>query len=215
MIDRFVVPLLITAVFSVGIVQCLYVLAAQQRSWRCRISTLLHFVMSVAMIVMAWSAGTQLPLKETAAFFGVAAAWFVAMALTDATGDRQSLVNGYHAVVMIAMLWMIAVVHAGSSAGHSGHSHHHDVQASSMHMSSTIDASSMQLSPTITEPAWVTVINWIAALGFAVATVYWLRRFVAEGPPDPLSHDVQLARQELLCQVCMAAGAAIMFAAAV
>jgi hypothetical protein len=73
MIDRFVAPLVITAVFCVGVVQCLYVLAAQQGSWRCGISTLLHFVMSVAMIVMAWSAGTQLPTNEAAMFFGIAA----------------------------------------------------------------------------------------------------------------------------------------------
>jgi hypothetical protein len=211
MIDRFVVPLVITALFCVGIVQCLYVLAAQQASWGCRISTLLHFVMSLAMIVMAWSAGTHLPTIGPMVFFGVAAAWFVAMAITDASGVRQRLTRGYHAVMMTAMGWMFAAIHTGPSAGQSGHSHGHDAHASSMHTLSTIDASSTELPPRISEPGWVTTVNGIAALGFAVATVYWLRRFVAEGPPDPGSHEVQLARPELLCQTCLAAGAAIMF----
>jgi hypothetical protein len=215
MIDKFVVPLVITGVFSVGIVQCLYVLAAQLDSWRRRISTLLHLVMTVAMIVMAWSAGTQLPTNEPMVFFGIAAIWFVAWAVTGASGARQRLVDGYHAVMMTAMAWMFAVIHTGPSASHSGHSHHHDAHASGMHTSSTIDASSMELSPKISEPAWVTTINWIAALGFAIATVYWLSRFVAERPPDSRSHEVQLARPELLCQACMAAGAAIMFGAMV
>jgi hypothetical protein len=211
MIDEFVLPLVITAVFSVGILQCLYVLAAQQGSLRCRINTLLHFVMSVAMIVMAWSAGTQLPTHELMVFFGLAAIWFIGLAVADASGVRARLVDSYHAVMMAAMVWMFAVMQTGRSAGHSGHSHLHDAHASGMHMSSAIEASSMQFSPRISEPTWVTAINWIAALGFAIATVYWLRRFVAERPPDPLSHDVQLARPELLCQVCTAAGSAIMF----
>jgi hypothetical protein len=122
MIKRFVVPLVITVLFCVGIVQCLYVFAAQQASWRCRISTLLHFVMVVAMIVMAWSAGTHPSTDEPVVFFGVAAAWFVAMAITDASGVRQRMTSGYHAVMMTAMAWMFAEIHTGPPAGHSGHS---------------------------------------------------------------------------------------------
>src|SRR6185503_18626957 len=140
----------------------LYVLAAQHGSWSCRISTLLHLVMSVAMIVMAWSAGTQLPTNEPVVFFGIAAIWFVAVAVTDASGARPRLTNAYHAVMMTAMAWMFAVIHTGPLTSRSGHSHHHEAHASGMHTSSTIDASSMGLSPHISEPAWVTTINWIA-----------------------------------------------------
>jgi hypothetical protein len=215
MIDKFVVRLVITAVFCVSIAECLYVLAAQHGSWRCRISTLLHLVMSVAMIVMAWSAGTQLPTNEPVVFFGIAAIWFVAVAVTDAPGVRPRLTNAYHAVMMTAMAWMFAVIHTGPSASRSGHSHHHDAHASGMHTSSTIDASSMELSPNVSEPVWVTTINWIAALGFAVAAAYWLLRFVAERRTNPVSHESRPAGRELLCQASMAAGAAIMFGATV
>jgi hypothetical protein len=172
MIDTFVVPSVITAVFCVSIAARLYVLAAQHGSWRCRISTLLHLVMSVAMIVMAWCAGTQLPTNEPMVFFGLAAIWFVAVAVTDASGVGQRLTNSYHAVMMTAMAWMFAVVHPGPSARHSDHSHPHDAHGSGMHTSSTIDASSMGVSPKVSEPVWVTTINWIAAVGFAIAAVY-------------------------------------------
>ena len=116
---------------------------------------------------------------------------------------------------MTAMAWMFAVIHTGPSASRSGHSHHHDAHASGMHTSSTIDASSMELFPNVSEPVWVTTINWIAALGFAVAAVYWLLRFVAERRTSPVSHESRLAGWELLCQASMAAGAAIMFGATV
>jgi hypothetical protein len=146
-------------------------------------------------------------------FFGLAAIWFIALAVADVSGVRQRVVDGYHSVMMAAMVWMFAVMHNGPSIGHGSHSHHHDAHASAMHMASTIEASSMQLTPRISEPVWVSAINWIAALGFVIATVYWLRRFVPERPPpDPLSHDVSLARPELLCQVCAIAGTAVMFA---
>jgi Domain of unknown function (DUF5134) len=214
MIDEFVLPLVITAVFCIGIAGCLYVLVAQHGPRRYTLNNLLHVVMAVAMIVMAWSGGTHLPTTEPMVFFLLAAIWFVAVAVTGASGVGERLTNGYHAVMMTAMAWMFAVIHNGPSASFD-HSHHHDVRASGMHTSSGIDASSMELSPKANEPAWITTINWTATLGFAIAAVYWLCRFFVERRTSPASHETVLARRELLCQACMAAGAAIMFSATV
>ncbi|MCW2691041.1 MAG: hypothetical protein JWR37_5931 [Mycobacterium sp.] len=213
MIDEFVLPLVITAVLSVSIAQCLYVLVAQHGQWRCTLNNLLHVAMSVAMIVMAWSARTQLPTAGPVVFFGFAAIWFVALAATSTSAVRQRLVNGYHAVMMTAMAWMFAVIHSGGPAGHSGHSHHRDVHASGMHTSPGVDASTMELSPKTDELAWITSINWIATFVFAVAAVYWTYRLFGERRTTLMSHEVLLARRELLCQASMAAGAAIMFGA--
>ena len=212
MTDEFVLPLVITAVLSVSIAECLYVLVAQHGQWRCTLNNLLHVAMSVAMIVMAWSR-TQLPTAGPVLLFGCAAIWLVTAAAAGASSVRQRLVNGYHAVMMTAMAWMFAVIHSGS-AGHSGHSHHHDVHASGMHMSPSVGASSMELSPKTHGLAWITSINWIATFVFAVAAVYWTYRLFGERRTTLMSHEVLLARRELLCQASMAAGAAIMFGAA-
>jgi hypothetical protein len=213
MIGAFALPLVITAAFSVSIAECLYVLVAQHGPWRRTLDNLLHIVMSVAMIVMAWSAGTPLLTTASIVFFLLAAIWLVAAAVTGESSARQRATNGYHAVMMTAMVWMIAVIHGGASAGHSGPSHHHDVQASDMHMSSAIDASSMELSPKTNELAWTTGINWIATLGFALAGLYWLRGYLIARRTTPTSRKALLVRRELLCQASMAAGAAIMFGA--
>jgi hypothetical protein len=212
MIDEFVLPLVITAVLSVSIAECLYVLVAQHGQWRCTLNNLLHVAMSVAMIVMAWSR-TPLPTAGPVVFFGFAASWFVAAAVARASSVGQRLVNGYHAAMMTAMAWMFAVIHSGS-AGHSSHSHHHDVHASGMHMSPSVDPSSMALSAKTDGLAWITSINWIATFVFAVAAVYWTYQLFGERRTTLMSHEVLLARRELVCQACMAAGAAIMFGAA-
>lgn len=147
-------------------------------------------------------------------FFLLAAIWFVALAVAGASGVGERLTNGYHTVMMTAMVWMFAVIHSGPSAG-SDHPHHHDVHASGMHTSSGIDASSMELSPNPNEPAWIAAINWIATLGFAIAAVYWRYRVFVERRTSPVSHDALLARTGPLGQACMAAGMAIMFGATV
>jgi hypothetical protein len=51
MIDEFVLPLVITAVFCVGIAECLYVLVAQHGPRRYTLSNLLHVVMAVDGVV--------------------------------------------------------------------------------------------------------------------------------------------------------------------
>lgn len=60
MIDNVGLRLNITALFCVSTAECPYVLVAQRSRWRSAVDNLLHLVMSLAMIVLAWSAGTDL-----------------------------------------------------------------------------------------------------------------------------------------------------------
>jgi hypothetical protein len=62
------------------------------------------------------------------------------------------------------------------------------------------------------EPGWVTTVNWIVSVGFAVALVYWLYRYFVDRKENPVSHTGQPANVAVLGQVFMAAGIAVVFA---
>ncbi len=57
--------------------QWAFAIATQRRVWTAIVRYGLHFVMSVAMAMMAWPWGPQLPTLESAVFFLLAAGWFV------------------------------------------------------------------------------------------------------------------------------------------
>ncbi len=58
-------------------------------------------------------------------------------------------------------------------------------------------------------PEWVGVLNWVCAVGFAIATVVWIYRYIAAR----LRGSVESSGQQfgMLSQAMMAAGMAIMF----
>jgi hypothetical protein len=218
MIDDLRLRLVITAVFSISIAVCLYVLVAQRDRWKSTVSNLLHLVMSVAMIVMAWSGGMDLPRTEPAVFFLLAAIWFLGLVATIPSGIRERLTNGYHAVMMTGMAWMFAVMGGGLLVSQPGHLHDREmptseVRASGMHTSSAMDMLSTDASSKAHEPVWITTVNWIATIGFAAASLYWLFRFVAERRTNPVPKHALLIDRGLLCQASLAAGMAIMFGA--
>lgn len=164
------------------------------------VCNLLHLVMAVAMGVMAWPRGAELPTTGPMIFFLLAAGWFVVTAAVGATTTAARLIHGYHAVMMLAMAWMYAVMNGGIVPGTGGHDHaHHDMT----HM----DMSAMQMP---SSPVWVTGLNWAVTVGFAVAAVWWLHRYfsVRSAARGPLAH----AHFGVLCQAMSAAGMAIMFA---
>ena len=67
------------------------------------------------------------------------------------------------------------------------------------------------MSRTPSGPGWITTVNWIATLGFAVVALHWLCRYFAQRRMNPVQHAVQLAHLELLSQAFTAAGTAFMF----
>lgn len=206
---RWMVTLLF--VFSAGV--CVAAIARNRHSLANLISHSLHAVMAIAMSVMAWPRGAELPTRGPMVFFLGAAVWFAVITVRTA-GHR--IANTYHALMMLAMAWMYAAmgglplrrqVGPGSAAGTSmsgmpgmdggsGHAGHggHGGHSAGMHGSA--------------EPApWIGQLNWLCAIGFAAASVYWLYRFIT----TRVQGDESNSSVGILCQLAMTAGMAIMF----
>lgn len=215
---RWVVTLLF--VFSAGV--CVQAIAANRHSGASMISHSLHAIMAIAMAVMAWPRGAELPSRAPMIFFAAAAVWFAASTLR--TADHRGA-NVYHGLMMLAMAWMYAAMgglplqkagqsdsapmssmpgmdmpdmpgmDAGSSAhaGHAGHGGHSGAGQAG------------------TEPAnWVGTLNWVCAIGFGAAAAFWLYRLIT-ARVQPAAEDSHQT-VGILCQLAMAAGMAIMFA---
>lgn len=210
---RWLVTLLF--LFSAGV--CISAIATNRHSRENLISHSLHAIMALAMAVMAWPRGAELPTRAPMIFFLIAAVWFAVLILRTA-GHRPA--NTYHSLMMLAMSWMYAAMGglplrreetnasadmagmdmAGmpgmdGSSGHAGHAGHGGASAA---MSSAA------------EPAgWVGSLNWLCAIGFAAAAVYWFFRFIT-ARVQPGADDAP-SSVGILCQLAMAAGMAIMF----
>lgn len=111
---RLVLTVLFTAVTVLSLVRAIR--PGVFRAASERITHGLHAVMGLAMGVMVWPWGMDLPAAPQAAFFALAAAWFVGMALLRSRGlrSRSPAVVGHaathgllHAVMMGAMAWML------------------------------------------------------------------------------------------------------------
>ena len=99
----------VTVLFGLSAAECAFAIATGHRTWTLTVGRLLHVVMAVSMGVMAWPKGAELPTTEPMIFFLLATAWFAVIALTP-PGAGHRLVNGYHALMMLAMSWMYAVM---------------------------------------------------------------------------------------------------------
>lgn len=185
----------VTVLFGASFAGHLYGLVAQRERWICNVERLLYILMCAAMVVMAWPVGMKLPILEPMAFFLAAAGWFVLVAAHLFSGDDGRLTNGYHAIMMIAVAWLYAVM----SGGALGDSPEHTMPGMDMSV------------PDTSEPGWITAVDWIAAVGFAIAAAYWLCRYSAQRKSSPLQHTARLGNWGTLCHAFMAAGMAIMF----
>src|ERR1700756_1719284 len=131
----------------------------------------LHFVMAIAMAVMVWPWGAQLPATGPAVFFSLAAVWFVTLALVPAETVPQRMMYGYHALMMLAMAWMYIFIHGLLLPGHSSMHHHMDM-----------DMAGKWVRASPESPGWNTVINWFWLVGFVVAAVFWASGFAVKRP---------------------------------
>lgn len=188
---------MVTALFGVSIAAYVYILVAQRNRSNGLINHLLHLTMAAAMILMAWHIGMELSAVGPMVFFAVAGACFVRAAsrASSATGER--LVNSYYAVMTAAMVWMYAVM-TGTGPGHAD-------PPPSDSLAMDMPGMAMPGHEMPRAPAglgWITTVNWIATLGFAVVALYWSCRWVAQR---------QHTRVEPLYQACTAAGTATMF----
>lgn len=207
MIQDLTLRWVVTALFVAGAAESLRTLLTRRHPATVAVGFALHVIMAVAMAVMAWPRGADLPTRAPMVFFLFAAVWFVAVAVRSAEGRAA---NAYHALMMLAMSWMYAAMGGlplrrataaastdvpggmpsgaghGAHAGHGGHSGHGGA-------SSSLD--------------WAGMLNWACAVGFAAAAAYWVFRAAAtrrrsDASPYPGA----------LSQAALAAGMAIMFA---
>ncbi|MEV6900389.1 DUF5134 domain-containing protein [Amycolatopsis sp. NPDC051372] len=171
----------------------------------------MHALMAFAMALMAWTHGDDLPTTVPLLVFLSAAVWFVAGAVRTAEHRRA---NAYHALMMLAMAWMYAVMTDGlppapvEVAGIGGQ---HGPPMPGMRMSGM----HMPIVDTTPDTAGtsplITGLNWLLTIGSAVAGAWWISELLARRhAKPPASGRAQLA---IATQALMAAGMAIMFAA--
>ena len=212
MIHDIVLRWIVTALFVLSAAECVFAIATARLAWTQIVSRLLHFIMSVAMVVMAWPWGATLPTTGPLVLFLLATVWFVAVGLTCV---GHAILNGYHALMMLAMAWMYAVMNGSLLLRQGGIVHGaHDVTSPDTRMPG-MDMPSMDMSgmgaPSSSGgyPAWIDAINCAGTIGFAIAASWWLYRFFAlrkAGSKQPSYRFLWIARQAM-----MAAGMAIMF----
>ena len=202
---------IVTALFVLSAAECLFEIAFETANGRRTgtrvVGILLHFIMSVAMVVMAWPWGATLPTTGPLVFFLLAAVWFVAAGVIDA--DHR-VVDAYHALMMSAMSWMYAVMNGDLLPGRVGTVHGMpDTNMPGMDMPGMDMAGTDASSSGGGYPAWMGAVNWICTIGFAIAALWWVYRYFAlrkAAPTEPWHRFLGAARQAL-----MAAGMAIMF----
>lgn len=203
----------VTLLFLFSAAVCVRGMVTGRHSRQGVVSHALHAVMAVAMAVMAWPRGADLPTLAPMIFFAAAALWFAVITVRD--GEHRAA-NVYHTLMMLAMAWMYAVMGGlplrnaaqptmagmpdmpgmGAAPGHGGHSGH--------------GAHSAATHTTDDGAAWIGVLNWVCAVGFGVAAVFWLYRFITARVQGRDRQPGQAVG--ILCQFAMAAGMAIMFA---
>ena len=213
MINDLALRWIVTLMFLFSAAVCVSAIARNRHSTANLISHSLHAVMAVAMAVMAWPRGADLPTLAPMIFFAAAALWFAVITVT--AGEHRAA-NVYHTLMMLAMAWMYAVMGGlplrnaaqptmagmpdmpgmGAAPGHGGHSGH--------------GAHSAATHTTDDGAAWIGVLNWVCAVGFGIAAVFWLYRFITARIQGRDSEPGQAVG--ILCQFAMAAGMAIMFA---
>lgn len=204
----------VTALFAVSAVHCVRGLAHRTASLSDRIGNGIHLIMSLAMLVMAWPFSMSWPTVAPMVFFLVAALWFVAMLFVSNPAPSYRLSTGYHAVMMLAMAFMYAVMTKDllpapktRRFAHAGHGGMADMPGMDMAgMDTANDANGTVEHTGGFDWTYAGIVACVVL--FAVATLLWLYRYFArqrttEGAP---------CGHGWLCEVLMAAGMAAMFA---
>ncbi len=122
----------VTVLFALSAVECTYALLGSRGRPGAAVGQLLHLAMAIAMMVMAWPRGAELPTLGPMYFFLAAAVWFLAGLLRSGTTQGR-VVDGYHAAMMLAMAWMYAAMNGNvlarqpetvAAGGHEMHAMH-------------------------------------------------------------------------------------------
>jgi len=84
---------------------------------RTAIAHLCHLLMSLSMVAMAWPWWSHLPATPQVVVFALAAAWFAVQTRSATTGRLRHVID---AAMMLAMVWMVAVMGYGPHATDAG-----------------------------------------------------------------------------------------------
>ncbi|OLO99543.1 hypothetical protein BVU76_25185 [Mycolicibacterium porcinum] len=200
----------VTVLFALSAAECTYALVTTRGGPTVAVSQVLHLTMAVAMVVMAWPRGAQLPTVAPMFFFLAAAIWF-AVGVLRAAATRSRLVDGYHAAMMLAMAWMYAAMTddllPGSTETMAQGGHDMAAMHSAGHHHG--GGTTMAMEPMSVQPLWIPALNWLLTIGFAMAALVWLYRYFAARQQN--SGTSPFSQFGTLCRAMMAAGMAIMF----
>ncbi|OBI39791.1 DUF5134 domain-containing protein [Mycobacterium colombiense] len=202
----------VTVLFGVSNAMYAYLVVAQHDRWTSRLTHLLHLTMSVAMVLMVWRVGLDLPALGPMLFFLLAAVWFVGVAVRASAQSRQRLKTCYYAAMMAAMAWMYALM-SGAVPGVSTHPHSQPDSAVMDMPGMTLPSHGM--SSAAAGFPWVSAANWIGVAAFAAVALYWSYRFIGERRMNRVPTTARAVWWEPLYQASTAAGTALMFDALV
>lgn len=200
----------VTVLFAASVAECGYSLTRHRHSRRSAVGHSLHLIMSVAMIVMAWPFGMDVPNIPPLIFFVVAALWFLASTVALRAHHGAALTGVYHAAMMGAMAWMYAVMDGSllpgtTSMGSMTMAADADTSMAGMDMSSGSHAENMSTT------GWVAGVDIALVIGFGVAALWWLYRYLSARQSDSRGQSRLIDHAGTLCQAFMAAGMSIMF----
>jgi hypothetical protein len=200
MIHDIVLRWVVTGLFALTAVEFGVAVITKPRPWTPAVNHALHFVMAVAMVVMAWPWSVKLPTTGPAVFFLLAAMTFGAMAIFAIHTTSRRELYAYHGLMMMATAWMYIVMDDHLMPARS--SAQPEMSMPGMEMS----AMNMPASNSAT---WLSAVGWFGAVGFAAAAVFWTYRYVLD------RRRKTAPRRSLgdLGQAMMAAGMAIFFLA--
>lgn len=197
----------VTGLFVLTATECVLAIVGKRRPWAWVVSHGLHFVMAVAMVMMAWPpSGAHLPSTGPTVFFLLAAMTFVTMAFAVARTTALRVRYGYHTLMMLATGWMYAMMNARWYPARTSTEHHVPPAMSSM---PGMDMAGTAMPASSGPPVWFSAVNWLAAVGFAVAALFWTYWYFVKR-----QHEPSLFRSlGNLSQAGMAIGMSILFSA--
>lgn len=200
MIHDIVLRCVVIGLFALTAVEYGVAVITKPRPWTPAVNHALHFVMAVAMVVMAWPWSAKLPTTGPAVFFLLAAVTFVVMAFFAVRTTSRRELYAYHGLMMLATAWMYVVMDDHLMPARSS------VQPEMSMPGMEMSAMNMSAS---NSPTWFSAVGWFGAVGFAVAAVVWTYRYVLD------RRRKTAPRRSLgdLGQAMMAAGMAIFFVA--
>ncbi|GAA1458102.1 DUF5134 domain-containing protein [Williamsia maris] len=202
----------VTVLFAASVAECGYSLTRHRHSRRSTVGHWLHLIMAVAMIVMAWPFGMDVPNIPPMVFFTVATLWFLASTVSLRAHRGAALTGVYHAAMMGAMAWMYAVMDGTFLPGTTPMTAMSMASASGENTSMTgMDMSSGSHAGHMSTTGWVAGVDTALVIGFGAAALWWLYRYLAARQADSRGQTRLIDHAGTLCQAFMAAGMSIMF----